>query len=100
MFFNLFNGSMYVGSSVKLDRRLRVHLSSIVSINLPLYNALNKYGLDNLAAFCLVVLQYCKPEEEVCLGLEQTYLDQFKPNYNILKLAGLLSLLRQRNRGF
>ena len=85
MFFNLINGNMYIGSSVKLDRRFRVHISGIGSVNLPLYNALNKYGLNN---FVFIVLQYCEPIEEVCLGLEQSYLDLYKPQYNILKLAG------------
>ena len=85
MFFNLFNGDMYIGSSVKLDRRFRVHLSLIGSVNLPLYNALNKYGLNN---FVFLILQYCEAVEEICLGLEQSYLDTFKPKYNILKLAG------------
>ena len=85
MFFNLVNGGMYIGSSVKLDRRFRIHLSSIGFVNLPLYNALNKYGLNN---FVFLILQYCEPVEELCLGLEQSYLDMFNPNYNILKLAG------------
>ena len=85
MFFNLKNGNTYIGSSVKLDRRFRVHISSIASVNLPLYNALNKYGLNN---FAFVILQYCEPVEDVCLGLEQSYLDLYKPAYNILKLAG------------
>jgi len=85
MFFNLVNGSMYIGSSVKLDRRFRVHLSRIGTSKLPLYNALNKHGLNN---FAFLILQYCEPVEDVCLGLEQSYLDMFKPNYNILKLAG------------
>ena len=40
MFFNLINGDMYIGSSVKLDRRFRVHLSNIGSVNLPLYNVI------------------------------------------------------------
>nr|YP_010170365.1 GIY-YIG homing endonuclease [Phanerochaete carnosa]QRZ60347.1 GIY-YIG homing endonuclease [Phanerochaete carnosa] len=85
MFFNLVNGKTYVGSSVKLDRRFRVHISSIGSVKLPLYNALNKYSLNN---FAFLILQYCEPDEEVCLGLEQSYLDLHKPTYNILKLAG------------
>ena len=88
MFFNLFNGNTYVGSSVNLAKRFRTHMSSIGSVNLPLYNALNKYGLDNYA---FMILQYCDPVEDVCLGLEQNYraaLDLYKPNYNILKLAG------------
>lgn len=85
MFFNLVNGKAYVGSSVKLDRRFRVHISSIGFVKLPLYNALKKYGLNN---FAFLILQYCEPEEEVCLGLEQSYLDLHKPTYNILNLAG------------
>ena len=85
---NKITGYTYIGSSVKLDRRLRVHISNIGSVKLPLYNALNKYGLDNYA---FMILQYCDPVEDVCLGLEQNYraaLDLYKPNYNILKLAG------------
>jgi hypothetical protein len=35
-----------------------------------------------------LVLQYCDRIEEVCLGLEQYYLDSYKPKYNILKIAG------------
>lgn len=85
MFFNLVNGNTYIGSSVKLDRRFRVHMSCIGSVNLPLYNAFNKYGLNN---FVFLVLQYCDPIEEVCLGLEQSFLDLYRPKYNILKLAG------------
>ncbi len=85
MFFNLVNGNMYIGSSVKLDRRFRVHLSSIDSVNLPLYKALKKYSLNK---FAFLILQYCEPIENVCLGLEQSYLDMFKPSYNILNLAG------------
>jgi group I intron endonuclease len=85
MFFNLVNGNTYIGSSVKLDRRFRVHMSCIGLVKLPLYNALNKYGLNN---FVFLVLQYCDPIEEICLGLEQSFLDSYKPKYNILKLAG------------
>ena len=79
------NGDMYIGSSVKWYRRFRIHLSSIGVVNLTLYNALNKYGLNN---FVFLILQYCDPVEELCLGLEQSYLNMFKPNYNLLKLAG------------
>jgi group I intron endonuclease len=85
MFFNLFNGNTYIGSSVKLDRRFRVHMSSIGSVNLPLYKALNKYGVNN---FVFLIIQYCDPVEDICLGLEQNFLDLYKPKYNILKLAG------------
>jgi hypothetical protein len=50
-----------------------------------LYQAIRKYGLNN---FAFIVLQYCEPSVEVCIGLEQYYLDLYKPAYNILKTAG------------
>jgi group I intron endonuclease len=85
MFFNLVNGNCYIGSSVKLARRFRVHMSCINSVELPLYRAFKKYGLNN---FVFLVLQYCEQVEDICLGLEQTYIDLYKPKYNILKIAG------------
>ncbi len=68
MFFNLVNGDMYIGSSVKLNRRFRVHLSNIGSVNLPLYNALNKYGLNNF------VFLISEAVEEICSGVPRTEL--------------------------
>ena len=85
MFFNLVNGNMYIGSSVQLDKRFKVHLSKIDSSNLHLYKALKKYGLNN---FAFLILQYCEPKETLCVGLEQNFIDMYKPTYNILKLAG------------
>jgi group I intron endonuclease len=85
MFFNLVNGNKYIGSSVQLDKRFRVHLSKIDSSNLHLYKALKKYGLNN---FAFLILQYCEPVANLCLGLEQNFLDMYKPAYNTLKVAG------------
>jgi len=85
MFFNLINGDYYIGSSINLARRFRVHLNSTGSIKLPLPLAINKYGPNN---FVFLILQYCDRIEDVCLGLEQHYLDLYKPKYNILKIAG------------
>ncbi len=85
MFFNLTNGNCYVGSSVNLARRFRVHISSVSSVKLPLPLAINKYGPNN---FAFIVLQYCDREVDICLGLEQHYIDLYKPKYNILKIAG------------
>jgi hypothetical protein len=85
MFFNLINGNSYIGSSVKLDRRFRIHMSSISSLKLPLYKAINKYGLNN---FAFIILQYCESDVNICVALEQTYLDLYNSKYNILNLAG------------
>jgi group I intron endonuclease len=85
MFFNLNNGKSYIGSSVNLARRFRIHISSVGKVNLPLPLAINKYGLNN---FAFLILKYCEKNINICLGLEQFYLDSYKPKYNILKLAG------------
>ena len=107
MFFNLTNGKFYIGSSVNLARRFRVHISSVGKVKLPLPLAISKYGPNN---FVFLILQYCENKgckgaqsatasasglgvkqdtiENTCLGLEQHYIDLYKPKYNILKLAG------------
>jgi len=85
MFYNLINGNCYIGSSTNLARRFRIHLNSVNSVNLPLPLAINKYGPNN---FVFLILQYCDRIEDVCLGLEQHYLDLYKPKYNLLKIAG------------
>jgi group I intron endonuclease len=85
MFFNLVNGNMYIGSSIHLDQRFRVHLSKIESANLHLYKALKKYGLNN---FAFLILQYCEPVEHICLGIEQNFIEMYEPTYNTRKIAG------------
>jgi group I intron endonuclease len=45
--------------------------------------ALVKYGYSD---FSLLILEYCEPD--LCIEREQYYIDLYKPEYNILKLAG------------
>lgn len=87
MFFNLINGNTYIGSSIDLAKRFRVHMTNINYKNtkLPLYRSMKKYGINN---FVYLVLQLCKPNKNICIGLEQYFLDLYKPKYNILLLAG------------
>jgi len=87
MFYNLITDDFYIGSSVDLLRRFHSHLNLMATSELPLHRAMRKYGLDSVA---FLVLQFCEPEAlkgEVCLGLEQNYLDFYKPTYNILEIA-------------
>ena len=51
--------------------------------NSLIHKALLKYGYS---AFKLDILEYCKPEN--LINREQYYLDLFKPNLNILTIAG------------
>lgn len=85
MFYNKITGDSYIGSSINLYARFNSHLNLMAASELPLYRAIRKYGLNN---FAFIVLQYCEPNVEVCLNLEQYYLDLYKPAYNILKTAG------------
>jgi group I intron endonuclease len=85
MFFNLINGHFYIGSSINLARRFRIHMSSVESVKLPLPRAIYKYGPNN---FVFLILEYCDNVVNICLGVEQKYIDLYKPKYNILKIAG------------
>ena len=66
MFFNLMDGNTYIGSSINLARRFRVHISNIGKVKLPLPLSINKYGPDN---FAFLVLQFCSGDDikNVCL---------------------------------
>jgi hypothetical protein len=50
---------------------------------MAIYRAILTYGYT---AFRLEILEYCPPE--ILIEREQFYLDKFKPEYNILKVAG------------
>lgn len=50
-----------------------------------IYRSLIKNGYFN---FKLEILEYC--EIDIVIEREQYYLDRFKPEYNILKVAGSL----------
>jgi group I intron endonuclease len=51
--------------------------------NSIIYKALLKYGYSN---FSLEIIEYCDPN--ILIEREQYYIDQLKPEYNILKTAG------------
>jgi group I intron endonuclease len=48
-----------------------------------IYSAILKHGIS---MFKLVILEYCSSEK--CIKLEQKHINFFKPEYNILKIAG------------
>jgi group I intron endonuclease len=75
-----------VGSSTDLHRRFSAYysvayLTKYNSINI--HRALLKYGYS---AFSLRILEYCNKED--LIAREQYYIDLYKPEYNILKVAG------------
>jgi len=83
---NLNNGKCYVGSAVDISYRLRKHgelLRRGVHHSIHLQRSYNKHGED---AFAFEVLITCHPT--MLIWYEQQFLDQWKPEYNILPTAG------------
>jgi group I intron endonuclease len=83
---NLLDGKIYIGSSFDTKKRMGVHLSRLRKnkhCNKHLQNAWNKYGEEN---FEFKILLYCEPFE--LLRYEQWFIDNLKPEYNILPTAG------------
>jgi len=83
---NKVNGKFYIGSSKKVEQRLRDHINKL-RLNKNncgiVQNAWNKYGEEN---FEFIVLEYVENEEKL-IEKEQYYLDTLKPHYNIRKVA-------------
>lgn len=78
---NKVNDKKYIGSSVNVRDRWRLHLSHLqrqIHGNVYLQRAWNKYGVEN---FDFTVLIYCDPENT--LIYEQACLEGLKPEYNI-----------------
>lgn len=88
---NLVNGNMYVGSASfkRMYARFRSHLYLAASGSIIVNKAVLKYGLDNFAFVAIETLpDHLQSDKKAILALEQKYLDQLNPAYNILKIAG------------
>lgn len=81
---NQINGDFYIGSSKDLNRRQKDHFSLLKrnkNKSLLLQRAVNKYGIDN---FKFIILEECSIDQ--LFILEQKYVDELNPKYNICKL--------------
>jgi hypothetical protein len=76
------NNKLYIGSSINLNMRFRNHTNGTKS-NILLQRAINKYNLQD---FIFIIFEYCEPDKLILR--EQFYIDELKPEYNILKVAG------------
>jgi len=85
---NEVSGKSYVGSSINLSIRFRDYFNinylkrEIKKNNSKIYRALLRYGYSE---FRLDILEYC--DISTIIEREQYYLDNLKPEYNILKFA-------------
>lgn len=82
---NKINGNIYIGSSVNISVRMYTYysLQYLAKSNRPIDRALLKHGFSN---FILEILEYT--DIDSVLIREQYYMDQYKPQYNILDKAG------------
>lgn len=83
------NGKIYIGSTVNFSRRKQRHFQDLKNNNhhcLPLQRAYNKYGVQYFSVEKIEIFEYNSVEN--ILVKEQYYLDNFKPEYNVCKIAG------------
>jgi len=77
---------IYIGGSGNIIRRWREHKSELDTgshVNRKLQNHYNKYGVNDLV---FEVIVECS--RDVILKVEQSFLDLYKPYFNILIIAG------------
>ena len=84
---NTLNGKYYIGSAkdlaIRLSKYYNKNFLTSPNQNMIIYKSLLKNGYSN---FTLYILKYC--EIPRLLEQEQYFLDNLKPEYNILKKAG------------
>ena len=88
MILNTINNHKYIGSTVNFRKRWNTHQSALnknCHHSIHLQNAWNKYGKDS---FKFVILEEVSQFfANLLIVLEQQYLDDYQPEYNICKIA-------------
>ena len=93
---NIITNDFYIGSAVKFKSRYYGHSTKLNCnnhANKYLQNSFNKYGKDN---FKFEILAICP--KEYCIKLEQWFLDNLKPTFNLSPTAGSLLGYRMKRR--
>jgi group I intron endonuclease len=88
VFINKVNNKRYIGSSINLTKRMTsyyYYTSSSNKSTVPIIRAMKKYGLN---AFSLGIKEFCIESPINCIILEQKWIDFYKPEYNVLAIAG------------
>ena len=88
---NNVNGKCYVGSSIHLEQRRKEHFSRLANnkhANRHLQNSYNKYGREVFDFEILEEVEINDNIKQTLLNREQFWIDNLKPQYNILLVAG------------
>lgn len=89
IFQNKINKKRYIGSSIRLVKRISNYYDlDHKKVSPILSKAIKKYGLDS---FTLQIYCFKEISPEAVLTLEQYLFGVFKPEYNISKLAGSIA---------
>ena len=89
------NYHMYIGSAVYFKKRWHEHKKSLnkgTHHSIPLQRAWNKYGEDSFEFFEIELV-----DKKSLILREQFYLDLWKPEYNVCKVAGSQLGLKRSN---
>lgn len=79
VFRNNLNGKCYVGQSIQLRTRIKDHMRNVKKhMNIPIYNAINKYGWHN---FTLDILESFIPDPDITNEELIKKLDQLEIKY-------------------
>jgi group I intron endonuclease len=78
---NTVNGKRYVGSSSKIEIRIREHKSRLTKGNHKNRHLQNAWNLYGAGCFVFSIIEYC--EVEIITEREQFYIDTWNPEYNI-----------------
>ena len=93
MIENIVNRHIYIGSSKDIDGRVRIHTNALDDGNHHsdyLQNAWNKYGFENFVYDILIIC-----DEDMLLFYEQSFIDAWKPAYNMSKIAGRIEMTEE-----
>ena len=82
---SLINGKSYIGSSINIHKRWRLHKSELTNNkhhSIVLQRHVNKHGIKDLQ---FIILE--ETDESLIIEREQYYIDTLKPYFNIRKIA-------------
>lgn len=87
-------GDCYVGSSSDINRRFRDHTQALIKGKHHSWELQRKVDILGLDKFSFRVLEFCSCGE--LLSVEQQYIDDLKPIYNITRIAGYIPLSTEK----
>jgi group I intron endonuclease len=93
---NIQNNKMYIGSSVNVTMRITRHKVDLKRNTHPNTHLQRTYNKNGKKVFIYEVIEYCNPDR--LISLEQQYIDQLNPEYNMCKQARSVLGIKRSNK--